>query len=555
MTSHANPLSRRALLAAGGAMLTSGVLAACGSGPGTKGPGTTGADELRRALPKYIPSKSVAPDIPSVAGLNGAASDPAFLTYPASPAQSVSGLPGAGGSYLTRTPLWGAIPPSSGNSYYDAVNGALGATLKMQPADGNTYVDTLPPLFASGKLPDWVQIPSWANAGLNMGSAVNEFADLTPHLAGDGIAKYPNLANVPTAAWQAGVWNGKLYGIPCFSSPNSFPGYLFYRKDLLEAVRVSPEVKSAEDLFALGKALTDANAGRWAFDDLWPFLLFPFRVLSTWNPDPSGKLIHQYETPGIVEALNFAARLTKAGYVHPDALAGNTANGQQRFWSGHVAISAGGTGAWDGDDAKGGTAANPNYNRQAFKVFDFAGGTPGIQLGPGSGWFSYLNKRLSDKQIQECLAIANFLAAPYGSKEYLLVNFGAAGVDHTMSNGNAILTERGQKEVATTFQFLATGPQATLVKNGFTQVARDYAAWQADAVKHAVRPMFFAMNVSEPSRFSSIGQQVEDTMKDVRYGRKPIDAFKSAVDMWRKQGGDEMRKFYEGIRDKHGTGQ
>lgn len=63
------------------------------------------------------------------------------------------------------------------------------------------------------------------------------------------------------------------------------------------------------------------------------------------------------------------------------------------------------------------------------------------------------------------------------------------------------------------------------------------------------------MNVSEPSRFSSIGQQVEDTMKDVRYGRKPIDAFRSAVDMWRKQGGDEMRKFYEGIRDRHGTGQ
>jgi putative aldouronate transport system substrate-binding protein len=124
-----------------------------------------------------------------------------------------------------------------------------------------------------------------------------------------------------------------------------------------------------------------------------------------------------------------------------------------------------------------------------------------------------------------------------------------------MSNGNAILTERGQKEVATSFQFLATGPQVTLVKNGFTQVAKDYAAWQADAVKRAVRPMFFAMNVSEPSRFSSIGQQVEDTMKDVRYGRKGIDAFKSAVDSWRKKGGDEMRKFYEGIRDTHGTGQ
>lgn len=108
--------------------------------------------------------------------------------------------------------------------------------------------------------------------------------------------------------------------------------------------------------------------------------------------------------------------------------------------------------------------------------------------------------------------------------------------------------------MATSFQFLATGPQVTLVQNGFTQVARDYAAWQADAVKYAAKPLFFAMNISEPPQYASIGQQVEDTIKDVRYGRKPVEAFKSAVDTWRKQGGDQLRGFYEGIRDKHGTG-
>ncbi len=41
--------------------------------------------------------------------------------------------------------------------------------------------------------------------------------------------------------------------------------------------------------------------------------------------------------------------------------------------------------------------------------------------------FSYLNKKLSAARIKECLAIANFLAAPYGSAEWLLVNFGADG--------------------------------------------------------------------------------------------------------------------------------
>jgi putative aldouronate transport system substrate-binding protein len=547
-------ISRRGLLGGAAAAVAVG-LTGCGAGDGAKRLGTTGADQLRQALPKYRPSASITPDIPSVTGANGAASDPAFLRYPADPVPTVSGIPGSGGSYTTRTPLWGAIPPSDGNTYYDAVNAALGATLKMQPADGNTYVETLPPLFASGRLPDWIQIPSWAGQKLDMGAAVDRFADLTPYLAGEKIAKYPNLAALPTAAWQAGVWNGRLYGIPSFSSPNNFPGYLYYRKDLFDAAGLSARVRSADELANLGKELTDAKAGRWAYDDLWPFLLFPFRVVSTWNAAPGGKLLHQYELPEMTEALNFAAKLAKAGYVHPDALAGNTANGRQRFWSGKVAISAGGTGAMDGDDAKGGAAANPGYRRQLFEVFDATGGTPLIQLGPGAGWFSHLNRKLSAAQIQECLAIANFLAAPYGSKEYLLVNFGAAGTDHTISDGNPLLTARGSKDVATSFQFLASGPQVSLVKSGYTQVVKDYAAWQARAVEHAVKPMFFAMNVSEPPRYASIGQQVDDTMKDVRTGRKPISAFTDAVAAWRRQGGDEMRKFYEGIREKNGTGQ
>jgi ABC-type glycerol-3-phosphate transport system substrate-binding protein len=552
-------VSRRTVLAGAaavaGAALTPAALAACGTSAKHSGPGTTGADALKEALPRYVPSKVVTADIPAAPGVNGAASDPAFLRYPASPARTVAGVPGSGGTYTTRTPLWGAIPPSSGNSYYEAVNKALGATVKIQPSDGNSYVDGLPALFASGNLPDWVQIPSWANARLNLGGALDRFADLTPYLSGDKVTKYSNLANIPSAAWQSGVWNGKLYGLPCFASAGGFGGYIYYRKDILDGAGLSADITSADDLFNLGKALTNPDKGRWAFDDMWPYLKFPFGVYGTWMTDGTGKLINQYETDGIVEALDLSARLAKAGYVHPDSLANNTQQGQQRFWSGKVAIQGGGTGGWDGDDAKGGTAASPSYNRQAFKVFSAIGGKPGIELSPGAGWFSYLNRKLSDKQLHECLAIANYLAAPYGSSEYLLVNFGVEGGDYTMTGGNPVFNDRGQKEVATSYQFLVSPPAVTLVKSGFTQVVRDYAAWQADAVQHAVRPLFYGMNIAEPSQYASIGQQVEDTILDVKAGRKPIDAFKSAVDTWRRQGGEKLRAFYEDIRNKYGTGQ
>jgi ABC-type glycerol-3-phosphate transport system substrate-binding protein len=555
--SHEGKVSRRTLIGGAAAALASApLLAACGK-PGGKGqgPGTTGADALKKALPDYLPSKAVTPDIPGVRGVAGTQSDPAFLSYPASPVRTVTATPGSGGTYTTRTPLWGSIPPSSGNSYYDAVNRTLGTTLKMQPADGNTYVDGIPALFASDKLPDWIQIPPWVNNKLNLGTAVERFADLTPYLSGGTVAKYPNLANIPSAAWQSGVWNGKLYGLPCFPSAGGFPGYLYYRRDILEDLGVSPDVKSADDLFAVGRQVTDAGKGRWGFDDLWPYLKWPFGVYGTWMTDSSGKIINQYEHEGFTEALSFSAKLAKAGLVHPDALAFNTQQGQQRFWSGKTVIQGGGQGGWDGEDAKGGTAANPRYRRQAFGIFSAGGGTPGIELATGAGWFSYLNAKLSGAQVQEVLAVADYLAAPYGSQEFLLVNFGAEGTDYAMTGGNPVLNARGQKEVALGYQFLVSPPQVTLVKNGFTQVVKDFAAWQGEAVKHAVKPLFYGMNVSEPPQYASIGQQVEDTLKDVRFGRKPIGAFQESVQTWRKQGGDQLRAFYEDIRAKYGTGQ
>jgi ABC-type glycerol-3-phosphate transport system substrate-binding protein len=443
------------------------------------------------------------------------------------------------------------------------VNKAIGATLKLQPADGNTYGDLLPPLFAADKLPDWINLPVWNITNLSFGDAVAaKFADLTPYLAGDKIKQYPNLAALSPNAWISGVWNGKLYGLPIYSSNAVVAGMYYYRKDLLDKAGASADVKSVADLEALGKQLTNATAGVWAFDDLFgddgAYInqLFEFPSGSyPWTADASGKLVHRYETQNIADALNWHAKMVKAGYVHPDAVANNSENAKQRFWSGKVLICADGTGAWNGDDNKSGSAANPSYNRQGFKLFSAGGGAPKIELGNGASMFSYLNKKLSDAQIKELLNIANYLAAPYGSAEWLTVNFGAPGTDFTMKDGNPLLTEQGSKEIATTFQFLSCPASAIVVQSGATQVVKDYVNWQADAVKHVVKPMFYGMNVSEPSRFSSLTKPMKDTITDVKLGRKPISAWTEAVDNWRRTGGDELRKFYEDIRSKYGTGK
>jgi len=556
-----NAFTRRgfvtATAGAAGALAFSPLLAACGSGASNAKGTTNTKTGLAAALPTYKPNSATSPDIPVVPGSGGAVTDAGYLTYPANPAATVNGVPGSGGSYTAVTPLWGSIPPAN-NAYYQAVNKALGASISMQPANGNTYNTSVTALIAGKKLPDWIQMPTWWNAAFNVGELTgNQLADLTPYLAGDKILAYPNLAAIPTAAWTAGVWNNKLYGIPSFATGAAFAGTFFYRKDIIvDKLGLSADVKSIADLEALMKEAKAANRGIGACDDLWPYTYQPFGVPAKWRVE-NGKLVHLYDTPEYVEALNWNYKVAKAGYIHPDALAGDTSNGNTRFYAGKTLLGSGGLGAWNLSDAQSGQAANPKYDRQAFKVFSADGTTtPSIFLGSGASIMSYLNKNLTPAQIKECLAIANYLAAPYGSKEYTLINFGVEGVDFTMTSAGPNYTSKGKTEAnQDTYQFLAS-PPSVISNPGMDQVTKDYAAWQADAVKHAYKPVFDNANISVPARLATAdtAQAVEDTVKEVYHGLKPVSAFQDAHATWKKNGGSDVIAWYQkNVYDKYGA--
>ncbi|MBB5801929.1 putative aldouronate transport system substrate-binding protein [Saccharothrix ecbatanensis] len=535
-----------------------GGLSACGGGAEQK----TGAnsDALKSALPNYVPSSAIKPDIPSVAGGPDVLTDPGFLAYPSNPVTTVSGIPGKGGKYTTVTPLWGTVPTAD-NSFYQAMNKALGVTLDMKPADGNNYATIIPTMTAAKKLPDWIQLPSWWNANFNVGElAGSQLADLTPYLSGDKIKKYPNLAAIPTGAWQSGAWGDKIYGIPSFSSGFVFTGAVSFRRDVLEAKGITADqVKSADDLMKLGKELTDAKAGVWAFDDLWTYMFPSWGVPQKWKVD-NGKLVHKYEMPQLLDALEWHYNAATAGLLHPDALAGNNADGNVRFYSGKTLIVGGGAGGWNASDHQSGTAANPDYRRAYFDFFTADGkGEPLIEIGSSSRIISYLNSNLRPEQIEELLAVADYLAAPYGSAEYTLINFGVEGVHHTMVDGIPTATEEGKKNVQPqTYPFLAS-PPAVISNPGTEIVTNDYTAWQAANVKHLKKPVFWNMNISLPRSMATAdaGQAVEDAIKDCYHGKKKVSEVKEAINTWKSSGGgDKLIQWTdENVLQKFGTGQ
>ncbi len=558
-----NELNRRSFLnaavSAAGLVAMGPLLSACG-GSGAQRAGVNSDAGLKAVLPAYVPNTSIKPDIPSVAGGADVMTDPGFLSYPSTRMATVSGIPGKGGRYSAVTPLWGTIPPAD-NSFYQAMNKALGAQFEMKPADGNNYNTIIPTMTAAKKLPDWVTLPAWWNPNFNTGGLVgNQLADLTPYLSGDNVKKYPNLAALPTAAWRAGAWGDKLYGIPSFSTGFKIAGCTFYRRDVLEAKGITADqVKSADDLMNLGKELTDAKAGVWAFDDVYRYTYTAFGAPLKWKVD-NGKLVHLFETQEFLDAADWSRKLAVAGYVHPDALAGDNAGGATRFYAGKTLIVGGGTGGWNLADYQSGQAANPNYRRGAFNFFSADGkSAPRVDMGSATDIISYLNVNLKPEQIEECLAIANYLAAPYGSAEYTMVNFGVEGTHFTTVDGVPTPTEAGKKEVqAQTYPFLSA-PSAVISSPTAQVVTKDITAWQAANVKALAKPVFWGMNISMPQAQATAeaAQPVEDTLKDVIHGKKSIQDLKDAAATWKSSGGGDrlIQWMNDNVLQKYGTGQ
>ncbi|HTJ72519.1 MAG TPA: twin-arginine translocation signal domain-containing protein [Actinospica sp.] len=549
---------RTTALGAGAAAFGVPLLSACGGSSSANG--GVSASGLKSSLPDYVPlTGGVTPDIPSVAGVHGAVTDAGYLSYPTNLVKSVSEVPGSGGSYTGVTPLWGSIP-TAGNGYYQAVNKALGANVTMTPANGATYNTAVPTLVAGNKLPDWIQLPTWWNSTFNVGElAASKFADLTPYLSGSNIRKYPNLAAIPTGGWQVGAWEGKLYGIPSFTSGQAFAGVLFYRQDIFESKGINPDdVKTADDLYSLGAELTAPKAGVWAFDVLSLMTTQIFNVPFGMFHAVNGKLQFVCDTEENLASLEYCYKLAKSGYVHPDALAGNTNNAGQRFYSGKELVGSGGTGAWNVMDAQQGQAANPKYKRGAFKLFSNDGSTPTIGLGAATSEVSYLNKSLSKSQIEECLRIANYLAAPFGSYEYTLINYGVEGTDWTTGKGGPTYTSTGQKEAnEDTYQFLCS-PQNAVSNPGYSDITTAYCAWSAEAVKYAYKPLFADFNISVPTRFATAAAAAEltDVTTQISYGTKTMSDYAAAVKSWKAGGGNALLAWYQtNVYDKYGAGQ
>ncbi|MEV8124959.1 extracellular solute-binding protein [Streptomyces sp. NPDC085944] len=548
--------SRRSFLASTAvatAAVAGGVplLSACGGSDGGSRDGTTSGKDAKKILPAYVASNVVAPDIPSK---NGSAVGFTGKLDLADLKTSVPKKLGKGGKVTVMSPFWGS-PPKEDNAYYRAMNDLIGVDVVWQNQDGNTYDQKLGAVLASSEVPDVVVVPGWNMTGKIPSAIIGKFADLGPYLSGDAVKEYPNLAAIPTDAWQRSIFGDKLRGLPM---PSSYVTGIvpLYRRDVFE--KEGYEVpRSCDEFMALAKDATNARAKRWACLDMKWTAFNAFGVLSGnekslgWN-ETDGKLIYRIETDEYLEALEWTRKLFAAGVVHPDAKLGksNAADPGPKFAAGEFLIYNQDMSQWWSRTAEQATQ-NPEFEIWGMDVWGHDGGAPTLWAQNPAGIFAFVNKKASEAVIRDVLAVANVTAAPYGTREYMATNYGVEGTHYTVKDGVPTKTDQGNIDVMNAYVMVAS-PAATIAHPDFPQVAKGQVEWQQRMGAVTRKPSFYGMQITEPARWTNLSNDFEQLEDDVVRGRKKISDVQQAVSDWKSKGGDKLRDWYRKILDENG---
>jgi putative aldouronate transport system substrate-binding protein len=545
-------VERRAVLGLAGlgaAALAGGdLLAGCSKQAGSKG-SATGGDAIKGVLPKFkaADTANARPDLPGVGAVpNG------YLTYPTNLVEQIKQKPATSGRTVKAiAPWWGPTPPAlANNAYVQAINAKLGLTIDTSEQDGSTYYDKLSAMLGARDVPELLVAPNWEVDKISrFADAVKAlFEDLSDYLKGDAVAPYPNLASLSTAAWEYSVWGGRLAAVP-FPTDGPFAWAMFYRKDLVDKAGLGPP-RSIDELYAFGKAATNPTKGVWAFgstfDMLQMFYGGDFSTQNGWRKKPGGGgLEFKYETPEYRAALEFAAKLYKDGLVHPDTVATKGADEKTLFNGGKILMYQDGPGAWrgmQGEQAK----ATPGFNMQPLPVFGVNGKDPTVVGTEKPIFWTFIKKGIGRDKVEELLRVLNWLAAPLGTKEWELREYGVEGKHFTRSgDGSPIPTDLGRKELGSQFSYLGGRVPAVVRTADVPNYVQDLIGYSNATVKYLDKDLTAGLKLELPANYSKVLQPTEDKILDVVRGRRPVSDIDQITKEWRQGGGDEGRAFIE----------
>ncbi|HEU0168502.1 MAG TPA: extracellular solute-binding protein, partial [Chloroflexota bacterium] len=482
--------------------------------------------------------------------------DAAYFTFPKNLVKSVPNTPGDGSEVNCLTITTATPPkPMDQNSAWQEINKQLGVTFKMNIISSADLRSRMNALIAGGDLPDLIY-----NVQANVPSAPDfmkqSLMDLTPYLSGDAIKDYPNLANFPTQAWKGTIFNNALYAVPVPRAPFGFT--MQYRQDLLDQMGLQLP-KNADDLKKILVAYTHPDKKQWGYGVL-PGRAFGLDYSSSSGGDfflqmhgapnnyknDNGKLTRGFETDQYKAAVAYVKDLVSAGVYSPDSWSGGGTVASDELHNGTVWMYINSWGAYvQGWDLTWGV--NPKAVDYPMPPFSADGKAPAMHhYGPGNFGMTFI-KKMPEARVKMLLRVLDFIAAPFGSEESVLLNYGIKDKHYTLDqDGNPNLTKLGVDEANTSWKYITAGaPVLYDIHN-----SKDFAT-----VSHKVEEAFVPVGISDPTlglyskTDSTQGFQLDSDfysgVQDIVLNRRPIGDLDQLIKDWKSKGGDTIRDEYQ----------
>jgi putative aldouronate transport system substrate-binding protein len=538
-------MSRRTLLrsiaATGAAASVPGLLTACSTG--SAGGDVSNAGKKLAPWPAYHPAAGPTPDLaPTEAGVQAG-----FTSYPANLVGSVADTPGDGSTIKVMSVTFGTPPkPAGSNRYWQAVEKALGVKIEYTVIPTDDYQAKMATVMAgdSGSLPDVINMFSGFVLPREAQFVQARAQDLTPYLSGDAVKDYPNLAGIPAQAWHdMGRVSGKIYGIPL---ERPIPGSTLWLNQGMFTDAGMHDGWTSDDFLAVAKQATHGKTFALGSAKGSDFNLNVHSAAHNapqgWAVDSGGTFHAGYTDERFKAAVAYQAQLRKGGYYHPDSTSLSTADAYTLLLNGTIGSLQNGFGNYTAvyPDSKGLMTPAPGL---PYAV----GGKPGGIVAARRSFGYTILKKAPKERIELLLRVLDYLAAPFGTKEYELTHFGVEGVHFTRDkDGSPRTTQLGQVENITNlpFRYLAEGPQVLFVP-GLPDATRALHAWQQKVVPVAIRDASFGLqSTTSNAQGTTLKAAMDDAITSVVAGRASLSSLDGAIAKWRSGGGDRMADEY-----------
>lgn len=480
----------------------------------------------------------VEPDLVSThpGGING------FFNYPSELQPSTTGAPLQGETVRALTFSYDPTAPGmNDNTMWQAINEAIGGTLEIDFVHASEYQQRLATTIAGGDIPDLVSINRDVQGLPEMLEAT--FADLTEYLSGDAVLDYPNLAALPTESWRSSVVSGKIWGVPIPRLP--IPGVPFVRNDLIAGAGLPTEPQNIDEFKVLLEGLVDEQRSTWACGDptsVLGWILASMGGTDDWIED-GGSFIHGFETEEYEQALADTRELTDAGVFHPDSISATNSQRNDWFTYGTTPMVFGGYAGWSKYPMWG--EAVPGFELGTLNLFAYDSSSQPVHPRGNVKLSMTVIGRADPDQIRMRLALVDWLAAPFGSAEHLLTNYGTEGETYTLDGTNPVRNDRGQTMSTVPFSYLGSGPQ-TIFTPGKDEVTQGQFDYQEAALPVLARdPTLGLYSEAASSKNQQLLTALQDAREGILAGREDVSTWSDAVAQWRADGGDEIRAEYE----------